>query len=126
MTSSSLYTAPRGALVLYVAGDFTPSSTQHVVDPRPLYKSCFLPVYEPRSHQELHEAAELAADISRRFNTTVVIQAGGTLCHSEGLVRLMERKTRPLAEVAPLRELNSLPAQARRGYDQVMAERLPH
>ncbi|HIV66929.1 MAG TPA: 2-oxoacid:acceptor oxidoreductase family protein [Candidatus Mailhella excrementigallinarum] len=125
VTSSSLYTAPRGALVLYVAGDFTPSSTQHVVDPRPLYKSCFLPVYEPRSHQELHEAAELAADISRRFNTTVVIQAGGTLCHSEGLVRLMERKTRPLAEVAPLRELNSLPAQARRGYDQVMAERLP-
>ena len=56
-TSIALYPVPRGALVFYVASDFTPSSTQHVIDPRYLYKSCFVPVFEPRNHQEMHESA---------------------------------------------------------------------
>ncbi len=124
-TSIALYPAPRGALVFYIASDFTPSSTQHVIDPRYLYRSCFLPVFEPRNHQEMHEAARIAADVSRAFNTATVVQASGLLCHSEGLVRLTEKSVRPLAEVAPLKELNSLPAQTRKSYDKVMAERLP-
>ena len=124
-TSIALYPVPRGALVFYVASDFTPSSTQHVIDPRYLYKSCFVPVFEPRNHQEMHEAPRIAADISRRFNTAVVVQASGLLCHSEGLVRLTEKTTRPLADVAPLKELNSLPFQTRKAYNQVMAERMP-
>ncbi len=124
-TSIALYSAPRGALIFYIASDFTPSSTQHVIDPRYLYKSCFVPVFEPRNHQEMHEAAAIAADIANRFNTATVIHASGLLCHSEGLVRLMEKTTRPLAEVAPLRQLNSLPVQTRLSYNNVMAERLP-
>ena len=124
-TSFALYTAPRGAVIFYIASDFTPSSTQHVIDPRYLYKSCFLPVYEPRNHQEMHEAAGLAAEIGRKYNTAVVVQASGLLCHSEGLVRLMPKSTREAAPVAELRELNSLPVQTRKSYNRVMAERLP-
>lgn len=124
-TSIAPYTARRGALIFYVASDFTPSSTQHVIDPRYLYKSCFVPVFEPRNHQEMHEAAHIAAEVGRTFSTSVVIHASGLLCHSEGLVRLMDKRERPVAEVAPLPRLNSLPANTRRNYDTLMAERMP-
>ena len=46
-SSSAIYTKPRGALVYYVAADFTPSSTQHTIDPRYFLKSCLVPVFEP-------------------------------------------------------------------------------
>ena len=52
-TSVSCYMQPKGALIYYIASDFTPSSTQHVIDPRYLFKSCFVPVFEPRTHQEM-------------------------------------------------------------------------
>ncbi len=60
-TSGACFPQERGALIYYIAADFTPSSTQHVIDPHYLFKSCFVPVIEPRNHQELHEAAALAA-----------------------------------------------------------------
>src|SRR5512140_1375800 len=41
-TSGALFVQPRGALVYYIASDFTPSSTQHTLDPRYLFKSCFV------------------------------------------------------------------------------------
>ena len=125
-SSSAFFTEDRGALVYYLASDFTPSSTQHLVDPRPFIKSCFTPIFEPRNHQEMHEAAEIAADISRRFQTPVVIMASGTLCHSEGLVRLSEIKKREPVEISvPLKAFNTLPVTARRNYDRVVTERIP-
>lgn len=124
-TSLATFTSKRGALVYYIASDFTPSSTQHVIDPRYLYKSCFVPVFEPRNHQELHESAELAANIARQFNTPIVVHTSGVLCHSEGLVELTESKKRDLAETAPLKTQNALPNAARANYDLVMAERMP-
>ena len=124
-TSVACYTQPKGALVYYIASDFTPSSTQHVIDPRPLFKSCCLPVFEPRTHQEMHEAPRIAADLSRACRTPVVVLAGGLLCHSEGLVHLAEKQTRPLAEVGPLELQHALPGMARASYDTVMAERMP-
>lgn len=83
-TSVSCYMQPKGALIYYIASDFTPSSTQHVIDPRYLFKSCFVPVFEPRTHQEMHEAAGLAADISRTHRTPVVILAAGSSATAKG------------------------------------------
>ncbi|MCF8095202.1 MAG: 2-oxoacid:acceptor oxidoreductase family protein [Desulfobacteraceae bacterium] len=129
VTSSAFFNDPRGALIYYVASDFTPSSTQHLVDPRYLFKSCFLPVIEPASHQDMLEAPGIAADIGRKYNTPVVILASGTLCHSEGLVSL-----NPVREIPPLslpetpediRKFNLLPTVARVHYDRVMSERMP-
>lgn len=126
ITSSAFYTGRRGSLVYYIASDYTPNSTQHLVDPRHMLKSCCIPVFEPKDHQEMHEAARIAADVGRRFNTPVAIIASGVLCHSEGLVRLMECTTR---EKAPLPEKMSdfitLPGRARMFHDQVRAQRIP-
>ena len=125
-TSSAFFNDSRGALVYYLASDFTPSSTQHLVDPRPTIKSCFVPVIEPRNHQELHDVAELSADISRQCGTPVVIMASGTLCHSEGLVRLNAIKQRDKVEISvPLKSFNTLPNIARKNYDRVLSERRP-
>lgn len=125
-SSSAFFTEDRGALVYYLASDFTPSSTQHLVDPRPFIRSCFTPIFEPRNHQEMHEAAEIAADISRQYKTPVVILASGTLCHSEGLVRLSEIRTRErVVSSVPLKAFNTLPVTARRNYDKVVTERMP-
>lgn len=126
ITSAAFYTGQRGSLIYYIASDYTPSSTQHLVDPRHMLKSCCIPVFEPRNHQEMHEAARIAADMGRRFNTPVAIIASGVLCHSEGLVHLMETATR---DKAPLPEKMSdfitLPVRARMFHDQVRTQRIP-
>jgi indolepyruvate ferredoxin oxidoreductase alpha subunit len=125
-TSGAAFTQERGALVYYIASDFTPSSTQHLVDPRYLFKTCFVPVLEPRNHQEMHEAANLAVVIARRYRTQVVVMPSGALCHSEGLVRLMPVTRRePVAMPADLRAFNVLPSLTRKAYDTIMDERLP-
>jgi indolepyruvate ferredoxin oxidoreductase, alpha subunit len=125
-TSSAFFHDARGALIYYIASDFTPSSTQHLVDPRPLFKSCALPVFEPSSHQEMLEAAAIAVDVARTLNTPVVILASGALCHSEGLVRLNPVQRREPVEVGDsLRKFNCLPGVARQNYDAVMTKRLP-
>ncbi len=125
-TSGSVWGHDRGALIYYIASDFTPSSTQHIIDPRYLFKSCFIPVFEPRDHQEMHEAAGIAVEIARTYKTQVVIMPSGTLCHSEGLVRMMEPKRRdPLAMPDDLRSFNVLPNLTRGYYDAIMDTRMP-
>jgi len=125
-TSGALFVQQRGALVYYIASDFTPSSTQHTIDPRYFFKSSFVPVYEPRNHQELHESAALAVELSRKYRTQVVIMPNGNLCHSEGLVRLMPQQRRePVEMPESLKSFNVLPSVARKNYDVVMRERMP-
>jgi len=125
VTSASQFTQKRGALIYYLASDFTPNSTQHVIDPRYLLKSCFIPVFEPRNHQEMHEAAAIAVKVSRDYNTSLVILANGTLCHSEGLIHLMEKQSRGPVEMSDLREYNCLPNLARPSYNKIQSERMP-
>jgi len=125
-TSSALFWEKRGALIYFIASDFTPSSTQHVIDPRYIFRSCMVPVFEPRNHQEMLEASGLAADTGRRYNTPVVVFASGTLCHSEGLVTLKSLEERDVLDIPEdLKKFNLLPPIARVNYDTVMAERMP-
>ncbi|MBU2509858.1 2-oxoacid:acceptor oxidoreductase family protein [bacterium] len=125
ITSASQFTLPRGALIYYVASDFTPSSTQHVIDPRYTLRSCFIPVFEPRNHQEMHEAASIAVKVARKFNTSMVILASGNLCHSEGLISLMNKESRDPVEVMDFRPYNCLPSIARPNYNLIHSERMP-
>jgi indolepyruvate ferredoxin oxidoreductase, alpha subunit len=125
-TSGASFTMPRGALVYFVASDFTPSSTQHLVDPRPLFESCFLPVFEPRNHQEMLEAPAIASEVAHAFNTQVVILASGALCHSEGRIRMNPVTHRePMAMPADLRGFNVLPNVCVKAYGRVLDERMP-
>lgn len=127
ITTSAFYTADAGALVIYAATDYAPSSTQHVIDSRYFFSASRLPVIEPRNHQDMYEAAWIAADISRKFNTPVIVLASGILAHSEGLVltkksRKIER--RPLPE--KLHAWMLMPEIARRNYNKATQERIPY
>ncbi len=125
VASAAGSTAERGGLVLYVASDFVPSSTQYVTDPRYFLKSCFLPVLEPRTHQEMMEFGPLAADLAREHRTPVVVLANGLLCHSEGLITLAPARTLPKLDHGDFKRFMNLPAIARRSYDTIVATRLP-
>lgn len=120
------YTAPRGGLVLYVASDFVPSSTQYVTDPRYFLKSCMIPILEPRSHQEMLQIGAIAADLSRIHSSPVAVLANGLLCHSEGLVRLAERRSPVRADAGlDFKRFMNLPEIARRSYDTTLGRRIP-
>lgn len=129
-SSIAWYTEERGALVIYVASDYHPSSTQHVMDARPEILSCGVPILEPGSHREMLEAGLTAAEISRRFHTPVVVLASGPLCHSEGLVALnpvaaVDRQVPPADLERYFNNFFNLPHIARRHYDEVITQRLP-
>jgi indolepyruvate ferredoxin oxidoreductase alpha subunit len=126
ISTSAFNTGEAGALVIYAATDYVPSSTQHVVDARYFLASCRLPVLEPRNHQEMYEIARTAADISRTFNTPVVVLASGILAHSEGLVITREPRTiEPRQAPENLKPWMLTPAIARINYNKVTTERIP-
>ncbi len=125
-TSSSFFHQERGALIYFIASDFTPSSTQHLIDPRTLFKGCGLPVIEPNNHQDMLEAPAIAVELGRKHKTPVVILASGALCHSEGLVRMNPvQKREPVEMPENLRKFNLLPVMARNNYNTVLETRIP-
>ena len=125
-SSAAMVRQERGALIYYIASDFTPSSTRHLVDPRYFFKSCMTPVLEPRNHQEMLEAASIAVKVGREYKTPVVILASGDLCRCEGMVRLNEPERRdPVQMSGDMQDLMNLPAIVRTSYDSCLTQRMP-
>lgn len=126
ITTAAFYNQPAGALVLFVATDYVPSSTQHVIDLRHFFASARIPVLEPKNHQDMYEISKHAADLSREFNTPVVILANGILCHSDGLITTEESRTIEPREVPEnLKGWMSMPNIARARYDDATKVRIP-
>jgi indolepyruvate ferredoxin oxidoreductase alpha subunit len=114
-----------GALVLYVATDHAPSSTQYIVDSRHFLSSLYIPVIEPRDHQDLYLSAGKAADLSRKFSTPVVILCSSVLAHSEGIITLIQPRN---VKTAPERKSLSkvlLPRDARLSFNNAVLKKLP-
>ncbi len=126
VSTSAFYHGEAGALVIFAATDYVPSSTQHVVDARYFFASCRMPVLEPRDHQEMYEIAWSAADISRKFNTPVVVLASGILTHSEGLVITKPSRTiKPRKLPGNLHDWMLVPGIARANYNKATSQRIP-
>ena len=114
ITTSAFYTAKAGAFVLFIATDYIPSSTQHVIDLKYFLSSARIPVLEPRDHQEMYDIAFEASDISRKFNTPVVVLASGILTHSEGMIKTREqRKIIPRDVKSDIKDWMTMPNIAR-------------
>lgn len=127
ITTSAFYTAEAGALVIYAATDYVPSSTQHVIDARYFFDSSRLPVIEPRNHQDLYKSAWYAADISKKFKTPVIVLVSGILAHSEGLVTIQESRIITRRELPEkLHSWMLLPGIARTNYNIATQQRIPN
>jgi len=125
IASAASSKAATGALVLYVATDNAPSSSQYLVDARHFLSSLHLPVLEPRNHQEMHEFPRLAADLSRRFAVPVVILASSVLCHAEGIVTPCEQRiVEPRASHAHQGHV-LLPSDALNAFRHAVQDRTP-
>lgn len=126
ITTSAFFSAPSGALVIYAATDYVPSSTQHVIDARYFFASSRLPVLEPRNHQEMYDIAWTAADLSRKFNTPVIILVSGILAHSEAKIITKEPRVSPPLELREnLKDWMLLPGKARNNYNNATQVRIP-
>jgi indolepyruvate ferredoxin oxidoreductase alpha subunit len=126
ISTSAFFSVPSGALVIYAVTDYVPSSTQHVIDARYFFASSRLPVLEPRNHQEMYDIAWTAADLSKKFNTPVIILASGILAHSEGLIVTKESRTvLPVELRENLKDWFLLPGRARINYNQATQIRIP-
>ena len=114
-----------GALVLFVATDHAPSSSQYLVDARHFLSSLHLPILEPRDHQDLYRSARVAADLSRRFHTPVAILCSSVLCHAEGIVRLEEPRTVEPAPRSARPGQVLLPQDALRAHREAVLHKIP-
>ncbi|MFC2114439.1 2-oxoacid:acceptor oxidoreductase family protein [Bacteroidota bacterium] len=126
ITTTAFFTGESGALVILAVTDYVPSSTQHVIDARYFFASTRLPVLEPRDHQELYDIARTAADMSKQFNTPVVVLASGMLAHSEALIETREARTVQVKELPEnMKQWMNLPGIARANYNKTTTERIP-
>ncbi len=114
-----------GGLVLFIATDHAPSSTQYLVDARHFLSSLHLPILEPRDHQDVYQSAARAADLSRRYATPVAIVCSSVLCHSEGIITPVVKR---VTKRAPLKTGVSkvlLPNDARRNFIHAVQHKMP-
>ena len=126
LTTTAFFSNDAGALVIFAVTDYIPSSTQHVIDARYFLASSRLPILEPRDHQEMYDIARIAADMSKQFNTPVIVLASGMLAHSEALVISRDiRKVKPKELPENLKKWMNLPIIARVNYNKATTERIP-
>jgi indolepyruvate ferredoxin oxidoreductase alpha subunit len=126
ITTSAFFNGEAGAFVIYAAADYVPSSTQHVIDARYFFASSRIPVLEPRTMQEMYEIPAVAAEISKKFNTPVVILANGILGHTEGIVTVGEpKKNEALPAPKSLAPWMLTPVEARLNYNNATQKRIP-
>ena len=126
LTTTAFFSGEAGALVILAVTDYVPSSTQHVIDVRYFFASTRLPILEPRDHQEMYDIARTAADVSKQFNTPVIVLASGMLAHSEALIQTHEARIVKQKELPEdLGKWMNLPVIARTNYNKATTERIP-
>lgn len=86
------YCGVNGGLVFVVADDPGLYSSQNEQDTRCIAKAANVPVLEPSNSEEAKEFMKLAFDLSEKYDTPIILRTTTRLAHSQGLVKLEERK----------------------------------
>ena len=76
------YVGVRGGLVLYVADDPGPISSQTEQDTRRFAAFAKVPVLDPTTPDELYAMVGYAFDLSEAFNTPVIVRPTTRICHA--------------------------------------------
>lgn len=112
-----------GGLVLAVADDPGMHSSQNEQDSRFFADFARVPCLEPATPQEAYEMTRVAFDLSERFQTPVVVRLVTRMCHERAVVRTREpRPQNELKKAGPRQDWVLLPANARRLWNELLAE----
>lgn len=84
------YIGVKGALVLLVADDPGPHSSQTEQDTRTFGHYANIPVLDPATPQEAYELTKLAFELSHEFETPVILRTTTRVSHSCGDVELAD------------------------------------
>jgi indolepyruvate ferredoxin oxidoreductase alpha subunit len=90
------YIGIKGALVLMVADDPGPHSSQTEQDTRAFGRFANIPVLDPANPQEAYELVKLAFLISHKFETPVILRTTTRVSHSCGDVALTGEEPLPV------------------------------
>lgn len=88
---SLTYIGIKGGMVMLVADDPGPISSQTEQDTRRFGQFAKLPVFDPTSPEEAYEMMAEAYDISERYHTPVLFRPTTRICHSCASVTLREK-----------------------------------
>jgi indolepyruvate ferredoxin oxidoreductase, alpha subunit len=85
---SAAYIGVKGGLVLVVADDPGPTSSQTEQDTRQFAHFAKLPVLDPSSPAEARDMAAFAFELSERFETPVILRTAQRVCHGRQDIEL--------------------------------------
>lgn len=87
------YVGVKGGLVLYVADDPGPISSQTEQDTRRFAAFAKVPVFDPATPEQGCEMMEAAYELSERYGTPVIMRPTTRICHASTFVEVAERTT---------------------------------
>lgn len=92
------YIGVKGGMVVMVADDPGPISSQTEQDTRTFAQYSKLPVFDPSSPEEAYEMIEDAFTYSEKYNTPVIFRPTTRVCHGCSSLELKEHKQYPEPE----------------------------
>jgi len=111
------YLGVRGGLVLLVADDPGPHSSQNEQDTRYFAKFAKLPILDPANPAEAREMVRYAFDLSEKLELPVILRPTTRICHAYQDVRISdEYNPRPVSGFKRNRQWVALPSVARQRH----------
>ena len=95
---SLAYIGVKGGMVILVADDPGPISSQTEQDTRHFAQFAKLPVFDPTSPEEAYEMIADAFDFSEKYSTPVIFRPTTRVCHAYAAIELKEEKFAHIAE----------------------------
>lgn len=92
------YVGVKGGMVLYVADDPGPISSQTEQDTRRFAAFAKVPVFDPATPEQGCEMMEAAYELSERYGTPVIMRPTTRICHASTFVEVAERTTAKQSE----------------------------
>ena len=92
------YVGVKGGMVIVVADDPGPISSQTEQDTRHYAQFSKLPIFDPSSPEEAYEMIGDAFTYSEKYHTPVIFRPTTRVCHGCASVELKEREQRPAPE----------------------------
>jgi len=84
------YLGVKGGLVLFVADDPGPISSQTEQDTRRFAKFAKVPVLDPANIEQGYEMMQLAFELSEQYETPVILRSSTRICHASSFLDLEE------------------------------------